>query len=219
MGLRIRETKQIGLRGGLRAYTQTAEDPDARCPGPLGYHNALGPLHDVLDAGLVGIVTKEMQARHFGTVESALRDGRPFPMKCDACDHVFDYAGKIERQVWTERLYDTPSGKPEPGSAYWSDWMHNDDGSCPIWDNCGGPRGHLFVILPNGDHWNAYGRAQNCTLKDDRLHRCWVLSGSLEGGDLTASKNGLTCSAGAGSIASEGWHGFLVKGELRAEGP
>lgn len=79
------------------------------------------------------------------------------------------------------------------------------------WTNCDGK--HINVVLPDGAIWVASGRANNCTLPGDQEHRCWVLSGAIN--KLTASKNGKTCDAGAGSIQSyNGWHGFLRDGIL-----
>lgn len=36
------------------------------------------------------------------------------------------------------------------------------------------------------------------------------------GGYQLVAKNGLTCAAGAGSIATPNWHGYLRHGELVA---
>jgi len=71
---------------------------------------------------------------------------------------------------------------------------------------------HLVVICPNGHWWNIDSRCSNCTLKDDKAHRCWVRHG--EPPNITVDKNGLTCSAGAGSIQAGDYHGFLQNGSL-----
>ena len=84
------------------------------------------------------------------------------------------------------------------------------------WDNH--PGKELHVILPNGHEWNIDGRARNCTLKEDNLHRCWIREG--EPPHITVKKTGKiggeggTCTAGAGSIQSGDYHGFLVEGSL-----
>lgn len=67
--------------------------------------------------------------------------------------------------------------------------------------------------LPDGETWFIDGRASNCTMKDDNLHRCWVRHGTV-GEKLTVDKQGLTCKAGAGSIKTSSYHGFLRNGEL-----
>src|ERR1700733_10094644 len=66
--------------------------------------------------------------------------------------------------------------------------------------------------LPNGTHWAIDGQASNCTKKDDRVHKCCCRHG--EAPQFTVDKNGHTCEAGAGSIQSEGYHGFLRNGWL-----
>lgn len=112
--------------------------------------------------------------------------------------------------------YSLPSGEAVtlvPGDVYFS--VHKlDEGPCE-WDNCDGR--HLYCVLPskNTHHWRIDGRASNCTLKNDRLHRCWVRHGDpTNPSTLHVDKKGLTCNAGAGSIAADGWHGFLHNGVL-----
>jgi hypothetical protein len=104
-------------------------------------------------------------------------------------------------------VYDTPSGKIEPGCLYWAEYFPED----MYWDNMEGP--HLLAMLPNGNLWDIDSRASNCTLPNDRLHRCWCRHG--EPPNITVDKKGLTCKAGAGSILSGNYHGFLIKGEFK----
>ena len=89
------------------------------------------------------------------------------------------------------------------------------------WENETGP--HLLVHCPNPTpdpkdvlmqtrDWDLDCRASNCTLPNDHVHRCWIRTGNAP--DITVAKNGLTCSAGAGSIALPNWHGFLERGYL-----
>lgn len=70
----------------------------------------------------------------------------------------------------------------------------------------------LWVKLPNGDMWCVDSRASNCTKPEDTEHRCWVRHG--EAPNITVDKVGNTCSAGAGSIQSGSYHGFLRNGYL-----
>jgi hypothetical protein len=118
----------------------------------------------------------------------------------------------------TYRVYDTPSGEPEPGSMYWATWYScatgESGGKCFYgWTNCDGK--HLMVVLPNGHGWDVNSRASNCTMKDDGAHRCWVRHGDPDKGEpVHVDKAGNTCAAGAGSIAVPGYHGFLHNGEL-----
>lgn len=139
--------------------------------------------------------------------------GAPVPEGYERVVKEVGWSGIIlTKQVFASRLYDTSSGSPEPGCIYESRW-HEDSG-CPYWSNCTGV--HVQCLLPNGDHWDMDSRASNCTLKDDKTHRCWVRHGSYKDGTITVNKDGFTCAAGAGSIAVEGWHGFLTNGQLVA---
>ena len=78
-------------------------------------------------------------------------------------------------------------------------------------------RGHdgeaVACVLPTGRTWHIDSFASNCTLPNDKAHRCWVRHGSKPG-VIHVDKQGLTCAAGAGSIAAPGFHGFLHNGEL-----
>lgn len=92
-----------------------------------------------------------------------------------------------------------------------------------------GPDGiALMVRLPNRWEWHVDGPASNCTNPDwqpvdgqpnttrwrGRTHYCWVRHGDPRTGNVHVDKNGKTCSAGAGSIAAPGYHGFLNHGYL-----
>jgi hypothetical protein len=70
---------------------------------------------------------------------------------------------------------------------------------------------HLIVNTPGGS-WDIDSRASNCTLPQDKVHRCWVRHG--EPPNVTVDKNGVTCNAGAGSIIRGNYHGFLQNGYL-----
>jgi hypothetical protein len=107
------------------------------------------------------------------------------------------------------QIYNTASESPEPGDLFWLPCASaNGAARCHYWDNCEGR--HLYGVLPNGHWWNIDGRARNCALPNDRLHRCWIRHGRPEDGDV--DKAGLTCAAGAGSIDYGGWHGHLTHG-------
>lgn len=76
----------------------------------------------------------------------------------------------------------------------------------------------LAVVCRLADHhsWFIDGRASNCTMKEDHIHRCWVRHGTV-GDRLTVDKRGPTCAAGAGSIfmgRDNEWHGYLRNGVL-----
>jgi hypothetical protein len=220
--MRARFIQQIGIRGQLRIFwdrvrvTKLYEDGYYSrehlndCPksygreGSAGIHNAYHELGDK---------TGTEDYNCFGKVE----DYPPemWPTACAYCNklvppkqipvRVGDEINDITHQVFTSRLYNNASGRPEPGDVYWVRW--HEPGKCPNWDNCDGM--HLYGVLPTGFDWDIDGRASNCTLPNDRQHRCWVRTGSPEAGTLHVDKNGHTCAAGAGSIMTKEWHGFL----------
>src|SRR5580658_3169021 len=75
--------------------------------------------------------------------------------------------------------------------------------TCP-WTNCDGR--HLQCVLPPDGHtWSIDGRASNCDQKAETTHRCWVRHGDPAAGTLHVDKNGHTCGAGGGSIATPGY--------------
>lgn len=114
------------------------------------------------------------------------------------------------RRPDTGEIFDHLSAVP-PGGMWDADWFHDYHGGPML----GGPNtdGRILVVrLPNGNDWIIDSRANNCTLPADDNHRCWVRHG--EPPNITVDKNGLTCAAGAGSIQSGNYHGFLRNGEL-----
>lgn len=125
------------------------------------------------------------------------------PNRCDACGIRY-HGAELSHMARTSPQYDTPSGHLEPGCMFYTKCS-----DCP-WDNCDGR--HLMATCPNGDVWDIDGRASNCTMPEERTHRCWVRHG--EPPDITVDKNGHTCSAGAGSIATGDYHGFLQNGSF-----
>lgn len=95
--------------------------------------------------------------------------------------------------------------RPVPGSMFWISFS---SGHCSTHEPpC---EHHLMAVTPDGHWWDIDGRANNCTLKADKRHRCWVRHG--EPPHITVDKAGLTCQAGAGSIQTPDWHGFLSNG-------
>lgn len=142
-------------------------------------------------------------------------EGDPrWPEKCSYCEHRFEghpFQGVVDQ----EPIYRDPAtGREWPlreapvGAMFYADWYPKG------WD---GPDGRtLICMVPGIDgkpwEWLVDGRASNCTRPDDWTHRCWVRTGVPP--KVTAGKHGNTCSAGAGSILTPGWHGFLRDGVL-----
>lgn len=93
-----------------------------------------------------------------------------------------------------------------PGAMWYATWVPKGFD----WDNEEEP--HLYVVCPGDTCWDIDSRASNCTMPNDRIHRCWIRHGTAP--NLTVDKNGFTCQAGAGSIQTSNWHGYLRNGEL-----
>lgn len=146
-------------------------------------------------------------------------DGDPrWPIVCDeGCGYLF--TSDDHWQVLTRLIYRCTVALPgaaanvgdymtiedaPPGAMWYADWIGD-------WGR--GPDGRsLHVKLPDGHNWNVDGEATNCTRKGDRSHKCWIRDGVPP--LVTAGKDGETCAAGAGSIQTPGYHGFLRDGVL-----
>jgi hypothetical protein len=155
------------------------------------------------------------------------------PSSCDSCGAAFSDA-EASRSSGSSTLWTSPSGQLEPGNMFWADWLphepcddpgpfrcadwKNSDGSYAKrgWHNCVDGR-HLNVMLPNGITWDVDSRASNCDMPNDVLHRCWQrrFNPETETPKFTVGKDQPTCGAGAGSIQSGDYHGFLHDGALR----
>lgn len=137
-----------------------------------------------------------------------------WPIAC-ACGYAFQE--KDEWQSFNQRLYrradtgELVTLRDAPPGAMWdATWYHNSD-----IQGLGGPNtdGRFLVVkCPNGREWCIDSRCSNCGSPDDNVHRCWVRHG--EPPNITVDKNGVTCSAGAGSIQAGDYHGFLRGGEF-----
>jgi hypothetical protein len=128
-----------------------------------------------------------------------------------ACACGFEFGERGEWQFNPDRLFRrsdngelvTLAAAPV-GAMWFAPWYE---------DHYTGPDGQCLVVRMPGDHdWIVDSRAANCTMPTDTVHRCWIRHG--EPPDVTADKNGVTCAAGAGSIATGKWHGFLRAGWL-----
>lgn len=190
-------------RLGLRRYSSAPMG----CPGG-GYHNAIAYIGETRCVTLTD-AAGEQSNRYPDAPREVPRTDARWPIGCERCDYVFE--PEDEWQVWTEELYvraDTGEHvtirNAAPGAMWHADWMPH---------RYRGPDGHCLVVrLPNGNDWIVDSRASNCDRPDDWQHRCWVRHGVPP--KVTVGKNGLTCGAGAGSIQSGDYHGFLRNGVL-----
>jgi hypothetical protein len=181
-----------------------------RCPNHFDAHEAHAPLEDVAEV---------TAWRRWEAVTPDGPEDKRWPSVCEHCSALAPaetsppYAVgarvvELRRHVDIDRLYSNPSGELEVGNLVYLP-CHRGKGPgdvCPYWDNCDGR--HLHAVLPNGHMWDIDSRANNCTLKEERTHRCWTKEGD-PAVHLTVGKTGPTCAAGAGSIRHGDYHGFL----------
>jgi hypothetical protein len=179
---------------------------DKKCIGPWSYHDAMTPLDIVSvtydERGFLVGLSDRTQPPH---------DDPRWPKRC-RCG--YEFVEEDEWQVFPDGMMKrTDTGeevglREAPAGAMWyATWMP----AGMYWDNKT-DTDHLTVRLPDGTDWCVDSRANNCTLPNDRTHRCWVRHGVPP--NVTVAKDGNTCSAGAGSIKSPNWHGYLRGGEL-----
>lgn len=183
------------------------------CPGKYkSFHNANKFLDIVVDDSVYDR----------GDIPSIeLRQSLDFPKKCDYCDYVF--LDSDEWQINTNHLWEgidandvkiTCRLEDAPIGAMWDAYWMPD-----VWKGADG-KSIQVNLPPDGHNWSIDGVASNCDKKDDRDHRCWVRHGVPP--VLTVDKDVInqpasaltTCGAGAGSIQTTQWHGFLRNGEL-----
>ncbi len=127
----------------------------------------------------------------------------------DEAEAKFKEMGNRMSPLWQDKEGRKFALKDAPVGAVWDcDWLHDVPGFT-------GPDGRaLCVKCPGGQDWLIDSQASNCTKPGDRTHKCWVRHGKPEDGTLHVDKNGPTCSAGAGSIQTANWHGFLHHGHF-----
>lgn len=173
----------------------------------VGCHNASVPIgkFPVISGGLASDGVNHYEGSP--SPSDYVEDPR-WPTECP-CGYIF--TADDGWQVNCDRLYVSDTGEeytlrnPPPG-AMWDAW----------WMSWKGPDGKsLMVVTPDGWTWNIDGPASNCTKPDDKEHRCWVRHGEVP--NIHVDKNGLTCKAGAGSIQTPKWHGFLTNGVLQEQ--
>lgn len=177
-----------------------------------------GSYHD--GRQLIETRIQKEDALSFDPVEDTVSSGdfldhsdTRWPKSCSKCGHAFQGPSAVY-QYFPVRLYrsvEEPKLEWErdslpPGALYRQSWL--EDSTSFV-----GADGQSWAaVLPNGNHWMIDGRASNCDKQFDKFHKCWCRHG--EAPKFTVDKNGLTCNAGAGSIVSGDYHGFLRDGHL-----
>jgi hypothetical protein len=200
----------------LRRYRSSAEH---KCAETRSYCNA---MFDFGECDIRYTDKGERTIAHRAELEPPHSDPR-WPTKCEACGEPF--AEKDPFQLFTRQIYvnlerglRTTLDDAPPG-ACWDAWWMSDraerhDLRPGVGSNIGPDGRCLIVKCPDGHDWMIDSRASNCTRRDDNEHHCWVRHGRPEDGTLHVDKNGNTCAAGAGSILTPKWHGFLRNGYL-----
>lgn len=195
---------------GLRRYTDYKDASLPICPRDGGRWNTshgalliLGRHPAVIVTDSDGRVTMAVDSRT-AQIEWPADDDPRWPTHCEC---GFAFRDTDAHQRWTEMLYrrrdtgELTTLRNAPDGAMWD----------AMWYPWKGPDGRSLVTkCPGGSEWMIDGRASNCTLPNDDVHRCWIRHG--EPPRLTVDKNGLTCAAGAGSIQAGNYHGFLRDG-------
>lgn len=202
------------IRVWARRYSKGIPNCCPKYPGEYSYHNAKTLIGD-FDCPLSPEGEYEQWDQFVESLRPPLGDPR-WPAQCE-CGATFENSDSIERagQMFVWRLHkrsdngELVSLHDAPTGAMWRAWWMKHEGRFWDWDNQ--TEAPLMCKTPGGE-WNIDGRASNCTMPNDRLHRCWVRHGTPP--TITVDKNGATCQAGAGSIAQRNWHGFLRNGEL-----
>jgi hypothetical protein len=217
------------IRLYLRRYSYGAHPGDedasrARIICPSGFHGKDGYIggHDsdpVFLRDVPGVVDRRGVARPIRSPRRPARSNPRWPTRCSQCGQGFP--DECEWQIFMERLCrrrdtnELMTTRDAPVGAMWdAEYLHPG----PQWDPqkpwawWPGEDGMVLQVKTPGGQWTIDSRASNCTRPNDNDHRCWVRHGTPP--DLTVDKNGKTCDAGAGSIQTTNWHGFLRNGEL-----
>lgn len=180
------------VRHWLRRYVGSATE---KCSVEAhGFHNAMTLLGDCEQESLP---------------EPPHHDPR-WPTQC-VCGRAFTetdswqvFASHLFRRADTGVL--TTIDEAGPGAMWFDEWL----GTRPHW--CGPDGKSLHVVLPDGRQWCVDSRARNCGLPKDDVHKCWIRHGVPP--NITVDKDGVTCNAGAGSIDTGTFHGFLRGGRF-----
>jgi hypothetical protein len=171
----------------------------------MGYHDAMVFLDESREV-------MSADGTHWVDSRATAEDFKGNPLWPARCSCGYEFAASDEWQLFSSHIYcrvDTGEEmtlREAPDGAMWdAAWFHD----CPSW--CG-PDGKAIVCrVPNSHDWLIDGPCNNCT-RPNEPHKCWVRHGVPP--NLTVDKAGDTCAAGAGSVLTSSWHGFLRNGEL-----
>lgn len=184
----------------LRRYNENLP-----CSGSMSYHDAMVPIEQSRE-----VMSEDR--RHWVDDGRTAKDFAGDPRWPKRCTCGYEFTETDERQLFSSHIYHRADTGEEmtlrdaPEGAMWDAWWLHD------WAEMCGPDGRSIICkVPVNHEWQIDGPCSNCTRKNEP-HKCWVRHGDPP--NLTVDKNGDTCSAGAGSILTPQWHGFLRNGEL-----
>lgn len=201
----------------LRRFTHTPSEhmPKGKlCPGwpadiKTGHDATSEPIGEYRER-----LTPEGYRKH--TARLVRKSDPRWPKQCQHCDYRF--VNEDEWQVWTDSIYRNPkTGERWPRRELPIGAMYDAWWEPPDWKGFDGI-GLSVILPPDRRWWLVDAQANNCTMKEDRKprkHRCWIRHGDPRTEPVTVDKAGVTCGAGAGSILTPNWHGFLQGGVLR----
>ena len=176
----------------------------SKCSGLTGYHDAMNFLDEAPE-----VMGPDGCWKDSGQTATDFKGHHLWPARC-ACG--YEFRPEDERQLFSQHIYRRADTGEEmtlrdaPDGAMWEATWY---ASVPAW--CGDDGRAIICRVPDKHDWHIDGPCSNCT-RPNESHRCWVRHGVPP--NLTVDKNGNTCAAGAGSILTKQWHGFLRNGEL-----
>ncbi len=119
--MKTRLIKEIGTRYWLRIYWGD-DCPNCGGHGGKGCHNAMKHIGDVPE---IAAWNRKGKVSDYPAEQ--------WPTNCEDCgapvpkgvpSEAYDSNGGPNWQVFSKRLYNTASGKPEPGDLFYADWHH-----------------------------------------------------------------------------------------------
>lgn len=197
----LRETGKIERY--LRRYSASGEQSCPLNPGRWSYHNAM------VFIDLAPVIPNSV-------IPEQTMPPRDDPRWPKACDCGYEFPSTDCWQVFTDQVFTrsdngefTTLRKAPPG-AMWNAWWLAERKDW-WWT---GPDGmSLHVRCPDGHDWCIDGLCSNCT-RPNEPHKCWVRTGTPPEITVGKGKDGESCAAGAGSIQTPTWHGWLKLGLL-----
>lgn len=186
----------------LRRYRNSSS---ATCSGNYGYCNAMA-YFAMWDARL------DAEGRRHPQPMVDHKNPR-WPKTCEYCG--YEFTADDQWQMFGDTIMRANDGREWPmrmlptGAMWYPSWMQDPERSI----HSPGPDGKVLqVICPDGTPWVIDSRANNCDRKDDDEHKCWVRHGVPP--NVSVGKDGNTCGAGAGSILTHNYHGYLRNGSF-----